>query len=64
MAFQQKSERYERAMLDCSDMTLTEYGKDSVKTYSIEEILKRWDGVPDIILTIERRVELPPTEER
>lgn len=64
MAFQQKSERYEHAILDCSDMTLTEYGRDSVRTYSIEEILKRWSGVPDIIFTIERRIELPPTEER
>jgi hypothetical protein len=64
MAFTEKREQYKNAVLDLSDKTLTEYGCDEVRVYSIEEILKRWDGVPDIVLTIERRVDLPPTEER
>lgn len=64
MAFTEKREQYKNAVLDLSDKTLTEYGHDDVRVYSIEEILKRWDGVPDIVLTIERRVDLPPTEER
>lgn len=64
MAFIEKCEQYKNATIDLSDNTLTEYGRDDVRVYSIEEILKRWDGVPDIVLTIERRVDIPPTEER
>ena len=55
MAVQERREEYSNAMIDCSDMTLTEY--------SIEEILKRWNGVPDIKITIRRSVALPADEE-
>ena len=64
MAFQEKREQYTNAMIDCSDGTLTEFHWDGVSSFSITEILKRWDGVPDITLTIERRINLPPSEER
>lgn len=64
MAFQEKREQYTNAMIDCSDGILTEFHRDSVSSFSIAEILKRWDGVPDITLTIERRTNLPPSEER
>lgn len=64
MAFQEKREQYTHAMIDCSDGTLTEFHLDSTNSFSIEEILKRWNGVPDITLTIERRTDLPPIEER
>lgn len=64
MAFQEKREQYTNAMIDCSDGTLTEFHRDSASSFSIAEILKRWDGVPDITLTIERRTSLPPSEER
>ena len=64
MAFQEKREQYTNAMIDCSDGTLTEFNRDGVSSFSITEILKRWDGVPDITLTIERRINLPPSEER
>lgn len=64
MAFTEKREQYKNAVLDLSDNTLTEFERDDVRVYSIEEILERWDSVPGIVLTIERRVDLPPTEER
>lgn len=40
-----KSESFENAIIDTSDMTITEYDTDSVRTYSLLELLKRWDGV-------------------
>ena len=40
-------------------MTLTEYDKDEARTYDLNEILARWDGVANITLSIQRREELP-----
>lgn len=59
MAVQECREVYSHAMIDCSDMTLTEYQKDDAKTYGIIEILKRWDGVPNIEIEIRQRSILP-----
>ena len=59
MASQVKQERYKNAVIDCSDMTLTEYDKDEARTYNLNEILARWDGVANIMLSIQRREELP-----
>ena len=64
MAFYEKREKYAQATLDLSDGTLTEFYPDGTKTFNIDDILKRWDGVPNITLTIERRTELSPVEER
>ncbi len=58
MAARELSETYSHAIIDCSDMTLTEYDADNVCTYSIEEILKRWDRVPDIEIEIRQRTTL------
>ena len=59
MASQVKQERYKNAVIDCSDMTLTEYDKDEARTYNLNEILARWDGVANIRLSIQQREELP-----
>ncbi len=64
MAFYEKREKYTQATIDLSDGTLTEFYPDGTKTFNIDDILKRWDGVPNITLTIERRTELSPAEER
>lgn len=64
MAFQELREQFTNATIDCSDGTLTEFQKDKVNTYSIEEILKRWNGISNITLIIERRMDLPLIEER
>ena len=63
MAYQDRVERYEHATIDLADQTVTEYSDDAVRTYAIEEILRRWNGVPDVTITIERRREMPPAEE-
>ena len=59
-----KSERFENAIIDTSDMTITEYDTDSVRTYSLLELLKRWDGVVGVTLTIRRSIQLPPNDGR
>ena len=64
MAFQELREQFTNATIDCADGTLTEFQKDKVSTYSIEEILKRWNGISNITLIIERRMDLPLIEER
>lgn len=59
-----KSESFENAIIDTSDMTITEYDTDSVRTYSLLELLKRWDGVDGVTLTIRRSIQLPPDDGR
>lgn len=59
-----KSESFRNAVIDTSDMTITEYDEDSVRTYSLTELLKRWDGVVGVTLTIRRSIHLPPDDGR
>lgn len=59
-----KSESFENAIIDTSDMTITEYDTDSVRTYSLLELLKHWDGVVGVTLTIRRSIQLPPDDGR
>lgn len=59
-----KSESFENAIIDTSDMTITEYDTDSVRTYSLLELLKCWDGVVGVNLTIRRSIQLPPNDGR
>ncbi len=59
-----KSESFENAIIDTSDMTITEYDTDSVRTYSLLELLKRRDGVVGVTLTIRRSIQLPPNDGR
>lgn len=60
MALAVKSESFTNAVIDAKDMTITEYTDDSVHTYSLKELLKRWDGVVGVSLTIRRGVPLLP----
>lgn len=62
MAVRERREVYSHAMIDCSDMTLTEYDANGALTYDIKEILDRWAGVPDIEIEIRQRVLLPAEE--
>lgn len=55
-----RSESFENAIIDLEDMTITEYGDDFVKCYNLYELLKRWDGVVGITLSIKRCVPLLP----
>ena len=63
MAQQEKREVYSRAVIDCSDMMLTEYLRDGVRVYDIHEILKRWENIPDLENEIRQSVALPGIEE-
>lgn len=60
MATTLRSERFENATIDLKDMTITEYGRDYIRPYSLSELLNRWDGIVGITLTIDRNVPLPP----
>lgn len=55
-----QSETFTNAIIDVDDLTLTEYGEESVKVYSIYELLRRWDGIVGITLTIHRSIPMPP----
>lgn len=63
MAIREQREEYSHATIDTSDMTVTEYTFDGVRTYDIEEILERWNGIPDIEINIRQKVDLQ-TDER
>lgn len=60
MAEFQRMECFNNAVIDAKDGTITEYGEDSVQCYSIEQLIKRWDGVAGISLVIQRSIPLPP----
>lgn len=60
MASVVKSESFENATIDINDMTITEYGRDDTKSYSLLELLKRWDGIPNITLSVRKIETLPP----
>lgn len=60
MALAVKSESFTNAVIDTKDMTITEFSEDSVRTFSLTELFKRWDGVVGVSLTICRSVPLPP----
>lgn len=53
-------EAFDNAIIDARDRTITEYHKDGTSCYSIDELLKRWDGVVGVKLTIQRCLPLPP----
>lgn len=59
MADFERRERFDNAVIDLSDMTITEYMDCDTKCYDLMNLLKRWDGVIGINLTIERCVPLP-----
>ena len=62
MAIRERREEYSHAIIDTSDMTVTEYTHDGARTYSIREILERWNGIPDIEIKIRHKTDLPADE--
>lgn len=63
MAVLERREEYTHAVIDTSDMTISEYTHDGVRIYSIFEILERWNGTPDIEISIRQRATLPESKE-
>ncbi len=56
-------ETYTNAMIDAGDMTITEFCDDGAKTYSLSDLIARWDGIAGISLMVRRVVSLPPETE-
>lgn len=44
MADFEQRERFDNAIIDLSDMTITEYTDCDTKCYDLMNLLKRWDG--------------------
>lgn len=63
MATVKMDEIYTNAVIDASDMTITEYNSDSALTYSLLDLIGRWDGIGGVSLHIQRIVQLPPDME-
>lgn len=59
MAKRTKTETFKNAIIDMDDMTITETFKDDSKTYNIMDILKEWDNIDGVSLTIKRDAEIP-----
>lgn len=59
MADFERRERFENAVIDMKDLTITEFTDSETRCYDLMSLLKRWDGVVGIALTIERKVPLP-----
>lgn len=60
MADFERRERFENAVIDMKDLTITEFTDSETRCYDLMSLLKRWDSVVGITLTIERKVPLPP----
>lgn len=60
MADFERRERFENAVIDMKDLTITEFTDSETRCYDLMSLLKRWDGVVGIALIIERKVPLPP----
>lgn len=64
MAKISKSVSFKNATISISseEMTITEYTKDDSKTYNLEKILKEWNQVDGISLTIKQDNDIPADE--
>ena len=53
---------YSNAIIDISDMTITEFKKDCVKSYNVLDVLRGWSNIPGIKLELTRVVDMPAHE--
>lgn len=63
MASRNNSESYKKAMIDFENMEITEYDKNEIRTYNLNTILKRWNGIEGITLTIKTDEDITPDKE-
>ncbi len=63
LAKKTKSISFTNATICLEDMTIEEMKKDSVLISSLDELLKDWDGVQGITLTIRQDVQCGGSEE-
>jgi tRNA A58 N-methylase Trm61 len=57
------TQTFSNITIDTNDMTLTEYKKDVTNVYKILDVLKQWEGIKDVTLTIKRDSEVPTFDE-
>lgn len=57
-----KSISLKNATINLGDETVTEYTKDETRTYNIRKILKDWDQVDGVSITIKQDDEVPADE--
>lgn len=63
MAKENITQTFSNITIDTNDMTLTEYKKDVTNVYKILDVLKQWEGIKDVTLTIKRDSEVPTFDE-
>ena len=63
MAKENITQTFSNITIDTNDMTLTEYKKDVTNVYKILDVLKQWEGIKDVTLTIKRDSEVPTYDE-
>jgi len=61
MAKKSTSVVFKNSTINLKDMTITEYAKDSTTTYNIMDVLKDWDEIDGIGLTLKQDDELAST---
>lgn len=49
-------------VLDDNSIIITEYAKDETLTYNFTEILKGWEGVDGVAISIKSSKEIPPVD--
>ena len=59
MAKASKSIAFKNATINKEDMTITEYMKEDINVYSIDNLLSDWDGVDGVSLTIKKDNDVP-----
>lgn len=62
MAKVSKSMSFKNAVIDLENNTITEFTKDDTKVYGLRDVLKTWDGIEGISVSIKQEDEMPSAE--
>ena len=63
MAKTSKTVSFKNATINFDDMTITETNKDDFAEYDLEGVLRDWNGISGISLTLKTEDELTPLDE-
>lgn len=53
---------FKNAVIDLENNTITEFTKDDTKVYGLRDVLKTWDGIEGISVSIKQEDEMPSAE--
>lgn len=59
MAKKSKSISFKNATISYTDMTITEFLREEIKTYSIKKLLSDWDNIEGVSLTVKLDEDAP-----